>query len=181
MVTQWLFIEGTTDDHNGDLSEGFRMLFEQKLKGKMPKIKMGDGKRSTIDKYKNTVFKRNEKNKRFLLVDLDGNQREDDLKENELDKDKCFYMIQEMESWFISQSKEVLDKYYRTTISERLAKKNAIDFNHPDEEITRCLRPLGREYEKVKDGVRMLKLLNLDKLMTDFPDVKNLVEELQKP
>jgi Zn/Cd-binding protein ZinT len=180
MVTKWVFIEGTTNEDNGDLSEGFKVLFEQKLKGKMPKIKMGNGKGSTIDKFKHTVFKRNEASKRFLLVDLDGNKKEDDLKENELDKSKCFYMIQEMESWFISQSKDVLDKYYKTTISEKLAKKNAVDFNHPDEEITRCLRSLGREYEKVKDGVRMLKLLNLDKLMQDFPDVKNLVEELQK-
>ncbi len=99
MVTKWLFIEGTTNEDNGDLSEGFRMLFEQKLKGKMPKIKMGDGKGSTIDKFQYAVFKKNEAGKRFLLVDLDGNKKEADLKENELDKSNCFYMVQEMESW----------------------------------------------------------------------------------
>ncbi|MCW3126253.1 MAG: hypothetical protein JWO03_1911 [Bacteroidetes bacterium] len=184
MVGKRLFIEGTTEDDNGDLSQGFRMLFEKKLKGKMPKIQMGDGKVSAIDMFKNTVYKAGEKDDRFLLVDLDANEdkRAKDIKDNDLAKypDRCFYMIQEMEAWFISQATDVLDKHFKTSVSGKLAKKVATDFAHPDEEIDRCLRPSGREYHKVKDGVKMLKMLDLDKLMNDFPDVKNLVEELQK-
>jgi len=183
MVSKMLFIEGTTEDDNGDLSEGFRYLLEQKLKGKVPRIHMGDGKMSTIDMFKHTRYKNKKTGSRCLLIDLDGKEekRENDLKENDLDGNNCFYMIQEMETWFISQSATVLDVHYKSPISNRLTKKSAVDFNNPDEEIDKHLKSLGKEYHKVKDGVKMLKLLNLDKLMVDFPDVKNLVEELQKP
>ncbi|MBS1622873.1 MAG: DUF4276 family protein [Bacteroidetes bacterium] len=184
MVGKRLFIEGTTEDDNGDLSQGFRMLLEQKLKGRMPRIQMGDGKGTAIDMFKNTVYEKEKKEDRFLLVDLDATEerRAKDIEENGLMKysDRCFYMIQEMETWFISQAVDVLDKHFKVSVSGKLAKKPATDFAHPDEEIDKCLKPAGKQYHKVKDGVKMLKMLNLDKLMKDFPDVKNLVEELEK-
>lgn len=184
MVGKRLFIEGTTEDDNGDLSQGFRLLFEQKLKGKMPKIQMGDGKVSAIDMFKNTVYKAGEKDDRFLLVDLDAHEdkKAKDITDNDLTKypNRCFYMIQEMEAWFISQATDVLDKHFKMAVSVKLPKKPAADFPNPDEEIDKCLKSNGKSYHKVKDGVKMLKMLNLEKLMNDFPDVKNLVEELQK-
>ena len=197
MVKRKLFIEGTTNDTNGDLAMGFTTLFKQKLDKKMPQIIMADGKGTTIDKFKNTIYpvRPNEEIDRFLLVDLDGQEdiRSRDIQNNDLTnyvyktpeekekKQRCFFMIQEMETWFISQAETVLDVHYKTSVSVKLAKKSPIQFNNPDEELDRHLKPLGKQYHKVKDGVRMLKLLNLDKLMKDFPDVKNLVEELQKP
>lgn len=196
MVKKKLFIEGTTNDTNGDLAMGFTALFKQKLDKKMPQIIMADGKTTAIDKFKNTLYpvKPNETIDRFLLVDLDGQEdkRNTDIQNNDLttyvyktpeEKDKkqrCFYMIQEMETWFISQAETVLDIHYKTSVSVKLVKKSAVQFNNPDEELDKHLKPLGKQYHKVKDGVRMLKMLNLDKLMIDFPDVKNLVEELQK-
>lgn len=40
MVRKILFIEGTTDDTNGDLRKGFRILFEKKLKKNIPKLNL---------------------------------------------------------------------------------------------------------------------------------------------
>lgn len=104
----YLFIEGTTDTSNGNLREGFNKLLVKKLEGKMPTISMGDGKKQTIDKFKNS-FNSN------MLCDLDAPETKiaDDLKENEISdyKDSVFFMIQEMEAWFISQP-EILDHFY---------------------------------------------------------------------
>jgi hypothetical protein len=198
MVKKKLFIEGTTDDTNGDLATGFTTLFKQKLNEKMPQIIMADGKGTTIDKFKNTVYpiRAGESIDRFLLVDLDGKeeQKQKDIEDNDLVKyhkdtkendtpkyhNRCFYMIQEMECWFLSQP-DVLKERYGNDLLNKIPKRNASEIDNPNEKLNEWLRPLGKGYHKVKDGVRMLKLLNLEKLMTDFPDVKKLVEELAKP
>ncbi len=193
-----LFIEGTRDDTNGDLKQGFTILLKKKLDGKMPTIKMADGKTTAVDKFKNTQYdlKPGESIDRFLLVDLDASDekktsdiqkydlveylyKSDDEQDLKNKKQRCFYMIQEMESWFISQP-EILKERYGAEILKRLPMKKAAEIEHPDEKLNEWLRPLGKEYHKVKDGVWLLKKLDLDKLMIDFPDVKNLVEELEK-
>jgi hypothetical protein len=182
-VKKILFIEGTTDDTNGDLKKGFTALFKTILDQKMPKIIMGDDKDNTIDMFKNTVYpaKAGESIVRFLLLDLDKKEdkKPTDLKENDLNEKHCFYMIQEMESWFISQP-DVLKERYGNDLSNKIPKRKVSEIDNPDEKLTEWLKPLGKEYHKVKDGVRMLKLLNLEKLMQDFTDVKNLIEELAK-
>ena len=50
-----LFIEGSTDDTNGDLRQGFIGLLRNVpiLTGKMPSIVLGGGVRQTIDKFSN--------------------------------------------------------------------------------------------------------------------------------
>ena len=183
-----LFIEGSRDETNGDLAEGFKILFEKKLAGKMPRIVMGNGKNETVDKFLNLQIESKAFSgvKRFVLVDLDKSGEtkaiEADRKEYKIHEHKevSFYMIQEMEAWFISQAENVLDKYYKAEISKKIPKKSASEFSHPDEQIGEWLRPLKKEYRKVKDGVELLKLLDLGKLENDFPDVKNLVTELSK-
>ncbi|MCD4665211.1 MAG: DUF4276 family protein [Bacteroidales bacterium] len=112
-----LIIEGTTDTRNGILRQGFHKLLEQKLKGKMPRIVMGDGKNQAIDKFLHSVNNKTP----HLLIDLDGpkSKRYEDIKKNNLSKnsDIVFYMIQEMEAWFLSQP-EILDNYYHIKISK---------------------------------------------------------------
>ena len=87
----------------------------------MPTISMGDGKSQTIRKFLNAEGSK-------LLCDLDAaaSEIENDLKKNGLSehKDFVYYMIQEMEAWFISQP-EILDKFYAKKISTKLAKKDA--------------------------------------------------------
>ena len=77
MVT--VFIEGSSNDKNGNLRQGFGKLFEQKWKGHMPKIILGDDKHSTIRKFKGDKGSK----KKLLLIDLDANEdaRADQIQE----------------------------------------------------------------------------------------------------
>lgn len=173
---KYLFIEGTTDITNGDLRAGFRKLLEKKSNGKMPTISMGDGKKQTIDKFLNSEDSK-------LLCDLDNNESEriNDLKINGIieREEFVFYMIQEMESWFISQP-NILDEFYNTSISLKLAKKPASDFSEPDKELQKYTRGTKKgPYHKVNHGSKLLPMLDADKLMQDFPDFKRLIEELK--
>lgn len=182
-----LFIEGTDADDNGDLKEGFRLLLEQNLRGNLPRIVMCNSKESTIDTYINTQFpvKRGQSLKRFLLVDLDSKEEniESDLKKNKLSnyKQSSFYMIQEMEAWFLSQP-DVLEMYFKQSIKEKLGAMQPTEIENPSDKLRTWTKTNVRKdgYHKVKDGVELLKKLNLEKLMNDFDDVKNLVTELDK-
>jgi hypothetical protein len=180
-----LFIEGESNSPNGDLRQGFSKLLEQKLKGKLPKIILGDGKSKAIDKFKNNQLKGD---LFLLLVDLDKseNERDSDLLENQLtsQKDNVFYMIQEMESWFLSQPK-ILDEFYgidnqRKKVSEKLPKKKASDFANPDEKLMELTKNTDKgKYHKIKHGVELLKLLDATQLEKDFPDFKNLIAQMK--
>jgi len=114
-----LFVEGTKDTSNGDLRKGFNKLLSKKLSGKMPRIVMGDGKKQAIDKFQNS-------NNSLLLCDLDGpeEKRERDISEHSLyeSQHRVYYMIQEMEAWFISQP-DILDKFYSTDLTRKIPRK----------------------------------------------------------
>lgn len=173
---KYLFIEGTTETSNGSLREGFHRLIEQKVKGNMPTISMGEDKIRTINKFKSS-------NNSKILCDLDAplTEKENDLKEHGLIEYRCsvFYMVQEMESWFLSQP-EILDRFYNKSISTKLPKKHAGEFSKPDEELQRLTKDTTKgTYHKVNHGVQLLKLLDADKLCKDFPDFKRLIEKLK--
>jgi hypothetical protein len=172
----YLFIEGAKDTANGDLREGFRKLLEQKHCSKMPTISMGEGKSQTIRKFINSKGSK-------LLCDLDtdeGQTEKDLISYQIIDyRDDVFYMIQEMEAWFISQP-EVLDDFYSERISGKLAKKAANLFSEPDKELQRITKNTKRgTYHKVRHGSMLLRKLNAHKLYDDFPDFKRLVDSLQ--
>jgi hypothetical protein len=174
---KYLFIEGAKETKNGNLREGFSKLLAQLIPGKMPTISMGEGKSQTIDKFKNS-------NDSKLLCDLDAPEadRKKDLKYYELDKEKdsVFYMIQEMESWFISQP-EILDSFYAQEISKKLKKKPASEFAEPDKELQNLTKNTRKgPYKKVNHGVQLLKKLDANRLYNDFPDFKNLIEKLKQ-
>jgi hypothetical protein len=173
---KYLFIEGTKDINNGNLREGFSKLLEKKVKGRMPTISMGDGKQQTIDKFKNSSDS-------YLLCDLDTSEPgiENDLKKNDIyqNKESVFYMIQEMEAWFISQP-ELLDKFYNSPVSKKLPKKHASEFVEPDKELQKITKGTDKGiYHKVRHGTQLLKQLDADKLFNEFPDFKRLIEKLK--
>lgn len=172
---KYLFIEGAKSTNNGNLREGFGKLFAKKIIGKMPTISMGEGKKQTIDKFKNSVNSK-------ILCDLDGpeNKIDNDLQENGIlkDKESVFYMIQEMEAWFISQP-EILDIFYNSPVSKKLPKKPAAHFNEPDKVLQRITKNTVKGvYHKIHHGSQLLSLLDPDKLSNDFPDFKKLIEKL---
>lgn len=182
-----LFIEGEPNSPNGDLRQGFVKLLEKKLKGKLPKIILGGGKTQTIDKFLNNKLQADEF---LLLIDLDGPKslRATDLKTHKLDVEfeKVFYMIQEMEAWFLSQP-EILDHFFGLDrngkiVSEKISGRKPHEIPDPKEElfrITQNPRDGGRgEYKVIKHAVELLKLLDADKLMKDSADFRKLIERI---
>jgi Domain of unknown function (DUF4276) len=180
-----LFVEGESNSPNGDLRQGLSKLLEQKLKGKMPKIILGDGKAQTVKQFKTNKLGATMS---LLLVDLDGNEseKEQDLQDYELLDyvENVFYMIQEMESWFLSQP-NILDGFYGKDdngklISEKIPNKNAMKISNPDEMLQQFTKNTKRgKYHKIRHSVELLKLLNASQLEDDFPDFKKLIEKLQ--
>jgi len=174
-MVERLIIEGTADTKNGNLREGFNKLLRKKLGRNMPRIVMGDGKSQAIDKFINC-------NDSLLLCDLDGPSeiREKDIQAHEFEgyRDRIFYMVQEMEAWFISQP-DVLDTFYKSDITKKIPKKHASEFENPDEKLQEWTRDSKKgKYHKVKHGTVLLEMLDTDKLMKDFPDFTGLVNTL---
>jgi len=177
MAVLILLIEGTEDKSNGNLREGFSILLDKALGNKKPRIIMGGGKSQTIDKFKNAE-------NALLLCDLDAKEaaKVDDLRKNALhnNQDVVFYMIQEMEGWFLSQP-EILDAFYFAEISKKLAKKHGKLFAEPDKELQKHTRDTRRKiYHKVNHGTQLLGLLDPTKLAADFADFKALVDKIKE-
>jgi hypothetical protein len=175
-----LYIEGTTDDTNGDLRQGFSSLFSQKLEGKMPRIRMADGRSQAINKFKKPLPNDNP----LLIIDLD---KKDSYKttffqeENLIEQSaKIFFMVQEMEAWFLSQP-TILDAFYNHEIGSKIKRKPS-EIENPSDELIKLTKniPKKEHYHKVRHGVELLKLLNLSNLMKEFDDVRNLIEFLIK-
>ncbi len=165
-----IFIEGTTDDTNGNLKKGFSLLFEKKLKGKMPRIIMGDDQVATTRKFLNYASK----GKKALLIDSDlpNANREDVILKLGLkdEKDNVFLMVQEMEAWFLSQT-EMLDNYFKSNVSKRIPAKHASNIPDPSDFLADITKDSRKgKYHKVKDGASILPLLDTEMLSTDFKD-----------
>jgi hypothetical protein len=180
-----LFIEGEPNSPNGNLREGFTKLLNQKLSGKLPRIKLGGGKSTVIKQYLKNKFEAQS----ILLIDLDADEgrRQSDLQKYGLAEhhETVFYMIQEMESWFLSQP-DILDKYYGLTInrrkvSEKLKNKKVSEIQNPKEELKDLTKSLnnGEQYHEIKHAVELLERLDASKLENDFPDFKRLIERLK--
>ncbi|CAG5006256.1 hypothetical protein DYBT9275_03773 [Dyadobacter sp. CECT 9275] len=180
-----MFIEGESNSPNGDLRQGFSKLLSKALNNNLPRIILGDGKWLTIDKF---LHKNIPGDLFLLLVDLDGKEdsRERDIRENNLTdvRDNVFYMIQEMESWFLSQP-TILDKFYGVDhngkkVSDKMTIKKPIDFEYPDKELKKITKTSRKgEYHKIKHAVELLKLLDSNLLEVEFADYKRLVKKLR--
>lgn len=169
-----LYVEGTTDDTNGDLRQGFENLLKKELAGKMPSIKLGDGISQTIDKFKNT------EGVKFLLIDLDGvnETKEKRLKNYDLPIEQTFFMVQAMEAWFLSQP-EMLNEFYKKDL--KIPKKHASEIIKPDIKLRELTKNSPKkEYHKVRHAVELLAKLDIEKLKKTFPDFNDLIEVLKK-
>ena len=94
-------------------------------------------------------------------------------------------MIQEMESWFLSQP-AILDEYYGVTssgklISGKIPKRRSSEIENPKEvlkDITSKLNK-GEKYHEVNHAADLLGKLDATRLEIDFPEFKNLIEKLK--
>jgi hypothetical protein len=173
-----LFIEGSKDDTSGSLSQGFTKLFEKVLKGSMPRIIMGDGISTTSNK-----FVKNQRSKyAFLLIDSDGDettleQRRKDYSLTEK-SEFVFFMIQEVEAWFISQP-EIIDNYFGKGVSKTLPKKKPKDIEKPSLILQQATKNTKKgKYHKIAHCVDLLEMLDPVKLKDDFPQFKNLIKKV---
>ena len=182
-----LFVEGESKSPNGDLRQGLSKLLAQKLNHKLPSIVLGDCKTQTINKF---LKNRRPCDLTLLLIDLykQDNEINQDLKNNQLlaRQSDVFYMVQEMESWFISQPK-ILNAFYgcdnnKKKISDKLLKKKATEISKPNEElikITKTTQNRSEPYHKIKHAIELLKLLDATKLEDDFTEFKRLIARIK--
>lgn len=184
-VKKILFIEGEPNSPNGDLRQGFSKLLEKKIPRNLPRIKLGGGKSIVVNHFLNNKFEA----KSLLLFDLDGpdDSREKDIVDYKLiaQKENVFYMVQEMESWFLSQP-FVLDEFYGPTktghkLSDKLKGKDVQQISDPKKELKTITSQLnkGERYHEIKHAVELLKRLDATQLESDFPDFRKLIECLK--
>ena len=144
----------------------------------MPRIKMANGKSQAIKVFKVGKLDRS----KYLLMDLDKPESEKDtelaslgIKNNE---DFIFFMIQEMETWFLSQP-DILDKYFETSVFTKKIKRPPKEILRPAEFLHKMSKSTKkRGYHKVEDGTALLILLDADKLENDFLEFRTLIEKL---
>ncbi len=179
-----LFIEGEPNSPNGDLRQGFEKLLGKKIGNKMPKINLGSRKSQTINKYLTNQLGADVQ---LLLIDLDGPEakKETDLKDNNLSahQEKVYYMVQEMEAWFLSQP-DVLDAFFGPDdkgkkVSDKLVKRKPAEIPDPKRVLKNATKNTRKkEYHEIKHGVELLKRLDAQKLVDAFDDFKKLIEKL---
>ena len=174
----YLFIEGTSNEENGKLAQGFHKLLSQKLAGKMPRIKMANGKSEAVRTFKKSILSR----EKYLLIDLDApeEERENDLEANSLENEtmQTFFMIQEMEAWFLSQP-EILDDHFKSKISAKIPKRHPKEIPHPDEFLQVLTKNTKKGiYHKVEDGTALLEKLDAGKLIQQFEDFSRLIKSI---
>lgn len=169
-----LIIEGAANTDRGDLRSGFVVLLRKVINNKPLRFKMGNGKASSIDNFHNITPS-------LLLVDLDGAANTKAQALNVIDRNRrteIFFMIIEMESWFLSQP-EILDKYYGIDIARKLPANAHIVVIEPDKEIQKHTKGTRRgEYHKVQHGAQLLQLLEPNKLAQDFADFQDLITKI---
>jgi len=173
-----LHIEGTSVNDNGNLRKGFNKLFSKLLKGSMPRIIMGNGKSTTIDKFTND----DRADEKTLLIDLDDkpeNKQKYVEKLPIISETSIYFMIQETEAWFLSQP-NILKARFGVDLSKKIKTKPIQSIDNPSEFLKNLLsRTVKKEYHKVTDGAALLGMLDAEQLKNDFPEFKSLVERLE--
>jgi Domain of unknown function (DUF4276) len=208
MVKIEIFVEGNAAENtrmpqllvtNGSgLRQGFSVLLRQKVSEDDfdLKISMQDSITKAVPNFKKNVGKIPNL---LLLIDLDASESERTkrLKDNDLEdfSDRVFFMIQEMEAWFLSQP-QAIEKAFLSNLKKPniaadsiLRKQHASAIKKPSDvlstifkrhfEITENGKPKKRPYKKSSDAQRILQQLNLAQLSNDFGDVARLLEKIQ--
>ena len=107
-------------------------------------------------------------------------------------------MVQEMESWIVSQIDKIdlyyKNKFHRKREDEKLSNHKSIKNKHPEDIIkpNKVLKIiLGRyfsykhnknknkKYSKLKDGADLLSILNSNELKKIFTDFNNLIIKIE--
>lgn len=203
-----IFVEGGVVPHMNDeartvansaqLREALYSLLTQELNHFDFKLQLelGGGWPQTLANWQAAL---NKKDHIYLLIDLDrtpGDEatRKDELGIEEANKKLVFFMTQEMEAWFLSQS-EIFDLAFATETRVRKDVEITSDPNILGKDPRMIAKPSrivktlvqryfrtfkGKKlkYGKMREGASLLEQLNLQQLMNDFPQVQQLITEL---
>lgn len=215
MVDITIYIEGVpsnnsavlTVDNSALFREHFHKLFSQKLSSTEFNLRIKPFGSITQARKMLELMETQEINA-VILIDLDAPKEKRAERLNQykpFDTRKIFFMIQEMESWILSQIDKI--EYFGKT-EGLIRKKNNEDINNnsliknkhpeeiqkPSEKLDTILRQyfdvvkirrgkerkIGKRYSKAKDGPKLIGLLNLQILMQDFDEAKRLVDYIKR-
>jgi hypothetical protein len=213
MVSVTIYVEGgvvnaagdasvQTVDNSGVFREGFHRLFSQELSEEdFELVVQPIGSVYNAKKHLKKIV--DEGMNGVILIDLDGPRanRADRLQTYApLDTSRLFFMIQEMESWILSQP-EKLDEYGKKEGLTRKRPQEQIGDDglirglhpeaiaHPSSKLNTILRKYfsiekvrkgkkkssPKTYSKTKDGPQLIGLLELNALKQVFDEVQRLI------
>ncbi len=177
------------------LQEGFYRLLGQEVPRNQLDIRMAADWITCRSRFKD--LKKENNNNAFLLVDSDAPNESKEAKRIERKlkpKEAVFFMVQEMEAWFLSQPDKVEEHYdtwmarKETRFAEEIT-ESPQDYSKPSKELINIITgyyykerkgvEVKPKFRKLRDGAALLELLDLDKLQNDFQDVKRLIEVMQ--
>ncbi len=143
-----------------------------------------------------------------MLIDLDAPKADKEKRfqrYESFDTEKIFFMIQEMEAWILSQedkieafgkSKGLVRKKVNQDIKDNplLKGKNPEQITKPSEKLDTILRQYfdvvkirgnkerktGKRYSKMKDGPKLIGLLELNSLMECFDEARGVVNYIAR-
>ena len=176
-----IFVEGARNTINGNLRTSFGKLFMQAERPN-PDVNMSNDMAEAIKKFLVETNNRTSSYKKvFLLIDLDGPEatRADWLAKHKLTQyqEHVFFMVQEMEAWFLAQP-AVLEVYY-PRLKHDLIGRSPMAIAKPSDELAERTKNSSKgKYAKVRDGAQLLMKLDLRQLQADFPDVARLIAAL---
>lgn len=192
-----------TADNTPGFREYFSQLLSQKLSTDDFNLIIQPFGTITQTKKRLELIEKHKSNA-VILIDLDGPKEklpERLTRYQPFDTTKIFFMIQEMEAWILSQ----VDKIEEFGNSEGLTRKKQdqdiasnplIKNKHPEEiekpseklktilsqyfesvKVVRGTQKIKKkQYSKSKDGPKLIGLLDLERLMQDFEEVKRLID-----
>lgn len=215
MVKITIYVEGGNDqtaagtaDNSQIFREGFSRLFAQKFpENEFDLAIQPIGSVNNAKPYLESIVRKNLEG--VILIDLDGpeSERQKRLNDNypNLPTDRIFFMIQEMESWILSQPDKIElhaenQAFIRKKEEQKIANNALLRNKHPEDIKTpsRALNTLFQQYfaiekkrggkvrskpknySKTKDGPKIIALLDLSTLTKTFKDAANLVIYISK-
>lgn len=198
---------GKTVGASAAMREGFSKLLHKVLPETAYDlvIKPSGGYRETTILFKNTLGERPDQ---ALLIDLDGAEATRNERIAKLDlstwADQVFFMVQEMEAWFLSQP-AIIDQYgidqnftikKEASVAKHTLLKGKIvqEIEKPSQKLDRIFKEhfaiekqkggktkkRPRSYDKGKDTTDLLAGLDLEQLRQTFTDVNRLILYIQQ-
>uniref|UniRef100_A0AAU6WS54 DUF4276 family protein n=1 Tax=Chryseobacterium endophyticum TaxID=1854762 RepID=A0AAU6WS54_9FLAO len=182
-----------------DFRKAFRILFQQVISSDVyPKIVIETiGTISPTEEYKLILKKELEEDVfSCLLLDLDGNKTEKskriDNNWKDLDSNKIYFFVQEMESWILSQP-DTFISYFDEKIGrnnkqpleiEKYKHYYTADFESIDKPCDKLYDFIKyywkQKYHKTQIAPKLIQRLSLIQLTKDFPDAKSIVERINQ-